>query len=299
MAKISVRKVRFQNESGVELTTSALRLVVVTSRGPRIAHFSRAGAENLLLWKTGKYQRGKWDLCGGHRVWLTRPGADENEETYSPDNAACAVEFVRHGFTVTTPVDPLNRMVRGLTVRALAADRLELTHFAYNSSDMLWSGGLWGLTCTLPTPTTTYVCPLSDGSEWDSANVVFFKRWGGGHTGAYNDPQFWFSDEALLARSLGAENKRMMRTAAGILAMHDTGRDVLFAKHVAFSPQAQYPLGCNLAFYTGPGSFMVEMETQSPFVNLRPAESFTHTETWAISAAGKKVPGAKQLEKLF
>ncbi len=299
MAKISVRKLRFKNESAVELATSALRLVIVTSRGPRIAHFSRAGGESFLMWNPGKYRRDKWDLCGGHRVWLTRPGADESEETYSPDNAACTVELRRDGFTVTTPPDPTNRVVRGLTVRALAADRLELTHFACNSSDMLWSGGLWGLTCTLPTPTTTYVCPLSDGSEWDAASVVFFKKWGGGHTGAYNDPQFSFTDEAMLVRSLGSENKRMMRTGAGILAMHDPVRDVLFAKHVEFSASGKYPLGCNLAFYTGPASFMVELETQSPFANLKPGESLKHTETWALSAAGRKLPTAKQLERLF
>ncbi|MFI5335451.1 MAG: hypothetical protein ACHQ5A_01615, partial [Opitutales bacterium] len=173
-------------------------------------------------------------------------------------------------------------------------DRLQVTHFVRNDSDMLWSGGLWGLTCTVPTPTTTYLVPLSNRSTWDTASMVLFKLWGG-HAGAYDDPQFILTDDAVQIRSLGRENKRMFRAEAGLLALHDPARDVLFVKQAAYRRGAHYPMGCNLACYTGPDSFMVELETMSPFATLNPGETLEHVEYWQLSAAPAQAPTAARL----
>jgi len=282
----------------VELTTGALRLVTLTARGPRVAHLSRPEGRNLLLWKPGKYRRNTWDLMGGHRCWLARPGADESEETYFPDNRPCSVALRDDGFTVQTPPDACSRVVRGLNVQILAADRLRVRHFARNESDMLWSGALWGLTCTLPTPSTTYTIPLSDGTSWDTATMTFFKSWAG-HTGAYDDPQFKLTADSLVVRSLGRENKRAIRAAAGIMAMHDRERDVLFAKRSPLITGAPYPVDSNLAIYTGPDSFMVEMESLSPTTTLRPGETHSHDEEWLLRAAPARRPEAEALRALF
>ena len=70
---MKLAQTEFDGMAAVELTTDALCLVAVAERGPRVAFLGRPGGENLLLWKPGKYGRGDWDLCGGHRVWVTRP----------------------------------------------------------------------------------------------------------------------------------------------------------------------------------------------------------------------------------
>lgn len=295
-----VRRLTFQGDKAVELRTRSLRLVVVTARGPRVAFFGTATGENLLMWSPRKYRRGSWDLMGGHRLWTARPGADESEETYRPDNAASEVEIGRAGFTVTAPVDPETKLQRGFRIRASAADRVELDHFATNTGDMLWSGGLWGLTCTKPTTTSTYLAPLGDGSAWDYATIVAFHTWGGGHGGhGYDDPQFTFTRDQLVLRPSGRENKRMLKADAGILALHDPARDVLFAKRSPFEPNGTYPLGTNLACYVGPDNFMVEMETMGPAITLKPGESIRHLETWILRPAGPRPPSSATLRKLF
>jgi len=299
MLESSIKRVRHEGDAAVELTTPALRLVVVTGRGPRVAHLSRPDGKNLLLWKPGRYRRNAWDLMGGHRCWLARPGADEAEETYAADNRACAVELGADFFTVQAPTDPVARLTRGLTIQTLAADRVRVRHFVRNESDMLWSGALWGLTCTVPTPTTTYTVPMSDGTNWDTSTMTFFKAWGGTHTGAYDDPQFKLTPEGLLIRALGQENKRALRTAPGIIAMHDRDRDSLFVKRAPWRTGASYPLESNLALYTGPDAFMVEMETMSPSVTLRPGEQHQHDEEWVLRAAGARRPNAAALRGLF
>ncbi len=297
--KSTLKRVKFGGLAAIELRTAQLRLVALTAKGPRIAYWGRPGGDNLLLWAPGKYRRGKWDLMGGHRLWVARPGADEPEEAYSADNRSCAVEVYAHGFTVTAPVDPVHRTQRGFTVTALAADRITIEHFIINHSAMLWSGGLWALTCTVPGTGTRYTIPLGDGSSWDYATMVTFRTWGGGHGGVgFGDEQFQLTDDALVLRSAGRENKRMIKADAGIIALHDPVRRLLFAKHVAWQPDGQYPLGTNLAFYVGPKNFMVEMESMGPFATLKPGQNLKHTETWVLNEA-KTTPTAKSLRRLF
>lgn len=297
--KPTLKRIKFGGLAAIELRTRPLRLVVLTAKGPRIAFWGRPGDDNLLMWQPGKYRRGGWDLMGGHRLWVARPGADEAEETYAADNQPCAVETFANGFMVTAPVDPIHHTQRGIKVTALAADRLAIEHFVTNRSDMLWSGGLWGLTCTLPGADSTYQMPLGDGSRWDYATIVTFRTWGGGHGGVgFGDEQFEVTDDALVLRPAGRENKRMIKADAGIIAMHDPARKLTFALHAPYQPEGNYPLGTNLAFYVGPKNFMVEMETMSPFVTLKPQQTLKHTETWVLQEA-KAAPTAKAVRGMI
>ena len=77
--KVSVKRIKFGGQAAVELKTAAVRLVVLVAKGPRIAFWGRPDGGNLMLWGPGKYFRGPWELMGGHRLWVSRPGADEAE----------------------------------------------------------------------------------------------------------------------------------------------------------------------------------------------------------------------------
>jgi hypothetical protein len=297
--KPSIKRIKFGGIAAVELRTARLRLIALAAKGPRIACWGRPDDDNLLLWAPGKYRRGKWDLMGGHRLWVARPGADEAEETYATDNQRCAVEIFADGFSVTAPVDPLHRTRRGIRVAAVAADRVTVEHFVTNCSDMLWSGGLWGLTCTVPSAGASYQIPLGDGSSWDYATMVTFRTWGGGHGGVgFGDEQFQLTDDALVLRPVGRENKRMIKADAGIVALYDPTRKLSFAICAACQADGNYPLGTNLAFYVGPKNFMVEMETMSPAATLKPQQTLRHTETWVLRDA-KAAPTTKALRALF
>jgi hypothetical protein len=295
----AVRKINFEGLDAIELRTAAHRLVALTAKGPRIAFWGRPNGDNLLLWNPGKYRRGEWDLMGGHRLWAARPGADEAEETYATDNEPCTVKVLANGFTVTGALDRVHRVRRGITVTAATDGRVTLDHFLRNESDMLWSGGLWALTCTVPSKQSTYTLPLGDGSSWDYATIISFRTWGGGHGGVgFDDPQFGFTKDAMILKPSGRENKRMLKADAGIIAWHDASRKTLFAKHAAYAPESNYPLGTNLAVYVGPKNFMVEMETMGAFATLKPGQVLKHRETWLLAAA-KAAPSAKELRALF
>lgn len=297
--KPTLKRLKFGGLAAIELRTAKLRLVALTAKGPRLAFWGRPGGDNLLMWAPGKYRRGQWDLMGGHRLWVARPGADEAEETYAADNRPCAVEVFASGFKITAPVDPVHQTQRGFTVTAFADDRIEVEHFVTNHSPMLWSGGLWALTCTVPGAGASYTIPLGDDSAWDYATMVTFRTWGGGHGGVgFADDQFQLTADALVLRPAGRENKRMIKADSGIMALHDPGRRLCFAKHIAYQPDASYPLGTNLAFYVGPKNFMVEMESMGPCATLKPQQTLRHTETWLLADA-KAAPTVKSLRGLF
>lgn len=298
-SKPVVQRVTFEGLDAVELRTSKLRVVALTAKGPRIAFWGRPKGDNLLLWAPGKYRRGRWDLMGGHRLWAARPGADEAEETYATDNEPCAVRIGANGFTVTGALDPVQKIRRGFTVTEIGDGRIVVDHFLRNESDMLWSGGLWALTCTVPPKKSTYTLPLGDGSSWDYATIVSFRTWGGGHGGVgFDDPQFGFTDDAMVLKPSGRENKRMIKADAGIIAWHNPAQKLLFAKHATFVPEGNYPLGTNLALYVGPQNFMVEMETMGTFATLKPGATIDHRETWLLADA-KSAPAAKALREMF
>ncbi len=298
-SKAVVQRITFEGLEAVELRTARLRIVALTAQGPRIAFWGRPGGDNLLLWAPGKYRRGQWDLMGGHRLWAARPGADEAEETYAPDNAPCTVKASANGFTVTGAPDPVQKIRRGFTVKAVDDGRIVIDHFLRNESDMLWSGGLWALTCTVPSKKSTYTLPLGDGSSWDYATFVAFRTWGGGHGGVgFDDPQFGCTADALVLKPSGRENKRMLKADAGVIAWHHPAQKLLFAKHAAYDPAGNYPLGTNLAVYVGPKNFMVEMETMGAFATLKPGQVLEHRETWLLADA-KSAPSVKALRGLF
>ena len=277
---VRIRDIEHDGHRAVELVHRGVRAVIATSIGPRIAWFGHIDRGNLLYWdRDGKHRHGEWRLYGGHRLWVTRPGADESEEIYAPDNAPCAVRRAKDGVVVTAPITP-TRIEKTLAIRVRDGEWL-VEHRLRNRGDLLWSGGAWALTCTRPVRETRYRIPLGGGPPaWDVTTIVIPTRWGGTHTSQLDDSQIRLSADAMEIRATGAEAKRMVLAPQGIFEMHDARG--LFRKHVRYDAAATYPLGTNLAVYLGPRRFMVEMESMSLIRTLAPDETLIHNESWTL-----------------
>lgn len=276
-----IRDVVHEGLRAIELRDRGARLIAIHEVGPRIAWFGRT--DNFLFWDRTGLRRGDWQLRGGHRLWVTRPGADEAEETYGADNRPCRVRRSPDGVTLIAPPDAAH-LEKALIIRARGG-RWSLAHRLTNRGDMLWSGGAWALTCTRPDRDTRYRIPLDGGpAAWDVLTMVIPRRWGGDHTSRLDDPQFAMSESAIEIHARGHEAKRMFQTARGALEMRDPARGIL-RKAAAYQLGATYPRATNVAVYLAPRRFMVELETMSPERTLGPGESLTHVETWSIDAA--------------
>jgi len=299
MLAMEIQRTEFQGLDAVEIRTDRAHMVIVTAFGPRIASFGTPQGENLLLWAPGKYLRGEWDLRGGHRVWATRPGADECEDTYQPDNGPCHVDVTDDSVCITGAEDPVNKTMRGIAVTVLDNGAFEVNNFVVNTGDLLYSGGVWALTCSLPSPETTYGVTIGDGSNWDSFNMVHFREWAGHGQGGFADDQITVREDLVHVAPRGVENKRMLLSHDGIIGMSDPARGLTFAKQCGYEAGGNYPLGCNIAFYIGPDNFMVEMETMGPEHTLKPGEDLHHVETWVLHDAAVSLDDAAGLRQLF
>jgi hypothetical protein len=301
---MKTNRIEFNGLSAVEILTDIARMVIVTSLGPRIADFRLIGGENILLWEPGKYKRGHWELVGGHRVWIAGIGADECEDTYAVDNGPCEVIITEQEVMVTGALNPVNYTRRGISVSVQHDGLFKVVNFVINEGHptegkMLYAGGIWALTCTVPVEDTMYGVSIGGHPEWDCFNMTVFNRWAGHGQGGYDDPQIQLSDHAVLVTPHGRENKRTVQSRRGIIAMSCPSRKLSFAKKVRFLNGANYPDGCNIAFYIGPHNFMFEMETMGPQVTLRPGEMQKHTEYWALKPSPVNLNDPAQLEAMF
>ncbi|MDQ3364991.1 MAG: hypothetical protein M3680_06150 [Myxococcota bacterium] len=273
-----IRSTQYLGLDAVELIDGTTRMVIVHAIGPRIAVFGTVGRDNLLYWDdAGEHRHGEWRMYGGHRLWTTRPDADESEETFAPDNLPCTVREQADGVEVTAPPNA-SRIEKSIAV-TVRDGRWILEHKLRNCGSLLWAGGLWALTCTLPAPATHYRIPLEPTAEsWDVLTMVIPRRWAG-HTSRLDDPQFSLREDALEFRALGDEAKRMIYAPRGTIVMTDPDRGTLVK--TSELQAGTYPRATNLAVYLGPRSFMAEIETMSPSATLLPGQQLVHVETWA------------------
>lgn len=274
-----IRASRFEQLAAIEIEHADVRMTIVHEVGPRIVAFHHVDGENLLFWDTEQaYFHDEWRMYGGHRLWTTRPDADESEETFAPDNKACTVRQIGDCVELISPPTQA-RIEKSMTV-TVGAGVWTIEHRLRNTGSLLWAGGAWALTCTRSGPLTSYRIPLGGGDPtWDVLTVAIPRRWAG-HTSRLDDPQFVFDDDALNFRALGHEAKRMLSAPRGTIVMADPVRGEL--TKAAPLRAGRYPRDTNLAVYLSPDAQLVELESMSPIKMLSPGATLVHTEAWSL-----------------
>lgn len=286
---MKIKGISFKGMHALQIKKGGIEITVLTEMGPRIVELRRPGGKNLLFWDSeGKHYRGKWYLRGGHRVWITRPGAGETEESYAADNDECKItEESPKKATIMGQKDLNFGIRRGITIEENKhPNSLDIVNILVNESDMLWSGGLWSLTCTDPDG-KTYAIPLGSGGQddtWDGFLIYTPKRWAG-HTSMVNDPQLVMTEDLLIINPRGTESKREVQAFQGWIGCHAPDEGCLFFKMMKYDQvrAAHYPDMCNTAYYIGPENFMVEMELMGPQQTVKPYQRICMRERWVLT----------------
>jgi hypothetical protein len=279
---MEINNILMDGLQALELLTRSVRMVVVTELGPRIAFLGKPGSDNLFYWKNDAIGREGWRLLGGHRVWITRPGADESEDAYAVDNDLCSVEVENETINVCSAIHPVHKTRHGFKIRCSSDDTFQVTSYITNIGPMLYSGGVWAATCINPAGGKQFVIPLGDRRlSWDLVKIVIPRTFAS-HTSPIHDDQFSYSEDFVVISPNGIESKRMIMAPQGIIAMTWPQNNLSFLKQADYNPNGQYPMGCNLAFFIGPDNYMVEMETFGEEQTILPGTSIEHTETWRL-----------------
>ncbi|MCT4544840.1 MAG: hypothetical protein N4A63_14995 [Vallitalea sp.] len=280
---MKVNEVLYQGMKGIELVTSKLRIVIITEIGPRIAFFGTIDGENLLYWDPEGMEYDDWKLYGGHRVWITRPGADESQDTYLADNDECEYTIKDNGVDVCSPINPIMKTKRGIKIDFVSENELQVTNYITNCGCMLYSGGVWSPTCTKPRDGVVYGIPLGDDSlSWDIVKIVIPRKFAG-NTVRIDDPQITYNSKYMIINPMGVITKRAVYAPEGKIIMSWPEENISFIKSSKCIRNGNYPLGgCNIAVFVGQDNFMVEMETFSEEKTILPSETIENNEIWKI-----------------
>lgn len=296
---MNINKILFDNLEAYELTTAKIKMVVVTELGPRIAFLGKPGGDNLLYWQNNDIGRENWRLRGGHRVWVSRPLADEAEDAYAGDNDPCMVAIKENELVVTGGINPVFKIQRGIRIRCIDDSTLSVTSFLTNQGPFLYSGGVWAVTCINPCGGKEFAIPLGDRrSGWDIIKLVIPRKFAD-HTSPVNDPQITFNDDFMIVKPQGIETKRMVMAPMGICAMTWPQQNISFVKYHPFKPNARYPQECNLAIYNAPSNLMSEMESFGEEQTVLPGDTIENLEIWKLLDQKLNWQEPAQLAELF
>lgn len=281
---MTIEKTTFDGFDAIEILTSEARLVLVTGCGPRIAFFGRPGGENILYWDRDAVQNGEWKLHGGHRVWITRPYADEAVDAYMGDNEPCEAEISGNTVRITSPKHPFFQISRGIQVEVLSENEFSVTNFITNEGPMIYSGGVWSPTCINPEGKVISVELGQDNATWDAVTIVIPTKFAGNQC-LINDPQVSFTEERMTVVPRGRVSKRCVCAPKGVVSMRWEARNLCFTKQqIGYRPGGRYPLGgCNVAVFVGADNWMAEMETFGEEQPVAPAATIANQEVWSLT----------------
>lgn len=275
-----MQKIQFDGLDALEICTPLIRAVLVYDIGPRIAFFGKRDGENLLYWQKDGIKRDNWRLYGGHRVWLTRPMADESEDTYIPDNDRCEVEFNDTRAVAVSPANGVNHLERGIEVEIVSEDTLRVRNFVRNNGNMIYSGGVWSPTCVVPDGRTLRIPLGQENVTWDVVRIVIPRIFAGNQT-TLQDDQAEFVNNDLIITPKGRVIKRCCSAPQGRVQL--ICDDFMFEKHSPYQKLNRYPFeGCNVACFVGQNNFMAELETFGGESEIVPGGIIENTEFWSI-----------------
>ena len=261
-----------------QIESGDCKMIAAADIGPRIVHLSRGKGDNLLKLfekQIGKSGGNEWRLYGGHRVWYA---PEDPVLSYIPDNDAVEVEVIAEN-ELSLKVRLVPEVEKSITMR-IATNGLgfELENRIRNLGEQTLRTASWGITTFAPGGVG--FMPISKASSPSQSLCANFQLnlWDYTNLG---DPAFvWCSDWIETHQDLATSKQKIGTYARNPWLAYRLG-DSLVIKTFDFGKEAhdacEYPdMGSNVELYFD--TYMLELEGLSPWTDLEPGESVSHTE---------------------
>ena len=275
-----MKTVTFQNHTCVELSNSAVSLLITQSTGPRILSLRLNGKANILAelpdFTIDCPDVGTFHIHGGHRLWHAPEVA---RRTYLPDDDPVQIEPIENGVLVTQKVEAETGLQKSLRI-TLPDDGATVV-----IDHMLTNRGLWPVECApwaitqmkaggfAIVPQTTRALdpdglqPNRPISLWPYTDI--------------NSPHIQWGNQYIFVHA------NMTEGALKIGCPNPTGwigyvvDGMLFVKSAEFDPTATYyDFGSSTQCYCN--EHFLELETLAPRSTIQPNATATHREIWRL-----------------
>ncbi len=270
---MEISKTVFEKHSNsYELKIKKNKMIVATDCGPRILFFGNEKSGNILYTdNSGKMSAGKFNLYGGHRLWI----GPETKETYNHDNDPCRVDLEKNSITITA-FDKKSKLEKSVTVFEKNG-RFNIMHTVLNRGKLLHHGAIWALTVMKPSG-TIFMPSITPGS-WQLNKVVYWKKWANQRTNL-SSSQFKQTGDLFLINPSGETGKVGVSGDEGFIGKSD--KDHTFIIKFNRLPITDYPDdNCAIQSYTC--KKFIELETLSPNTVFLPEVPVSHTEEWIMT----------------
>jgi len=279
-----------------QIESGDCRMIASADIGPRIVHLSRGKGENLLkLFESqiGKTGGNDWRLYGGHRVWHA---PEDPVKSYIPDNDAVEAEILSED-ALYLKVSLIPEVEKSITMRvAKNGDGFEIVNRIRNVGDEVVKTASWGITTFAPGG-VGYM-PISKASSRSEALCASFQINLWDYTN-FSDPAFVWREDWIEFHQKQALSKQKVGTFACNPWLAYRLGDSVVIKTYNFGKQDlsadEFPdLGSNVEVYFDRDMF--ELEGLSPWKDLNPGESVSHTERLQVLAVDPEWSHEKVIE---
>lgn len=165
---MTISRIKWGGWDAVKCTTGDSELIAGISAGPRILSLRYRNGDNLLHEDKTDFRVGDWRIYGGHR-FSTAP---ENDESYYPDNAPCAVEIAQDKLLIRAPQRPNGLRLSLLIAAAAGEEGFDIQHILENEGGAAWEGALWAITCVPRAARMIAGCTTQDVHCWPGTDPL-------------------------------------------------------------------------------------------------------------------------------
>ena len=267
-----------------QIESGDCRMIATADIGPRIVHLSRGNGENLLKLfeeQIGRVGGDDWRLVGGHRVWYA---PEDPVTSYIPDNDAVDVEVISSE-EICFKVSLIPEVEKSLIMRvATNANEFEILNQIRNTSDQVLRTASWGITTFAPggvgyMPISKAISPSDTLSASGQINLWDYTL--------FSDPAFTWRSEWIEFHQERTLSKQKVGTYLRNPWLAYRLGESLVIKTFEFNKEDvsayDFPdLGSNVEVYFD--TYMLELEGLSPWTELKPGETVSHTEKLQVLA---------------
>ena len=270
----------YNHPTGI-LENDFLSVEYLSQAGPRIVRLIYKASSNNLLAETPDAKlnspNGDYTIHGGHRFWAA---PESPEFTYIPDDSGLKVEKSASSVNLIGAMEKSTGLQKSIEISLSASSpSVQLKHVLTNCSKKTIICAAWTIT-VLPAGGKA-IMPLRGDP---GSNLLPDRQLSFWPYGKFSDTRFHLLDDELQVDVTPAKEifKVGARCPQGWLSYTNNG--IVFRKEFSFDPNAHYPdFGCNAEIYTN--GLVVELESLSGLVELKPGQSIHHMEAWLISDA--------------
>ena len=271
-------------EHNAELISGRATLLVTMDVGPRIIYAGVDEGPNLFFTfpdGSGSLGNSEYRLYGGHRLWIS---PEEPDKTMQPDNDPVEYRLVDGEHQFHTRPD-VNRIGKEMAIKARGDERFSIRHSLTNHNAFDIELGAWALSMIDAGGKVYFPQPPFQSHEERVLPTRPLTTWA--YTKLADSRWIWGDKVASLTQdSEKGPQKIGTFVVQGFAAAEIKG--VVLLKSFPATEGEKYPdFGCNFETFTNQD--MIEIESLSPLVRLKPGATLHHYEDWRFFP-GESIP---------